>query len=107
MHSTNIPASTGKKRSVQNAAMSVLLCLGMLLACLCPPTRMLAEEEIETPHCVGDRRSQAIETRSPLVRLPAPLVIRAQGRAIDSGVETRHGNNDVSRRNGIGANLLI
>jgi hypothetical protein len=107
MHSTNLPASTGKKRSAHSAAMSVLLCLGMLLACFCPPPRALAEEEVETPHCVVDSRSHASETRSPLVRLPAPLMVRPQGRAIDSGVETRHGNNEAARRNGIGAHLLI
>lgn len=79
----------------------------MLLACIFVPPRALAEEEVETPHCVVESRSQVSATRNPLARLPAPLVVRPQGRAIDSRVETRHDNSEWSRRNGIGANLLI
>lgn len=87
------------------AALALLLCSGLLLACAFS-VRGVEEEEVETPACVLLAQVHT-HIRSPLVRTPAPLVVRPQGRAIDRGVQTRHGNNEQSRRNGTGSHLLI
>ena len=103
----NSALSQAKKnaRRVHDAALALCLCWGLLLSAMFTP-RVMAEEEVETPACQCMARSCAF-TRSPLVRTPAPLVIRPQGRAINRGVQTRHGNNEQSKLNVVGSYLLI
>jgi hypothetical protein len=104
---TSIPTSLKSNlHRARCALLSLFLGLGLVLASICPPSRTLAEEEIETPNCVFILRSQLAQ-RSPLARLPAPLVVRPQGRALDRGVQTRHGNNEQSKKNGTGSYLII
>ena len=92
-------------RRVKDVALAVCLGLGLLLAAVCAP-RAMSEEEIETPTCECMTRLSSA-TRNPLVRAPAPLAVRPQGRAIGRGVQTRHCNNEQSKHNGCGSYLLI
>jgi hypothetical protein len=91
---------------VQNVVLALLLCLGLLVAALFAP-RAMAEEEVETPTWVHVLREQHCITRSPLARLPIPVIVRPQGRAVERGPQARHTNNEQSKRNGSGCYLLI
>lgn len=92
--------------AVQHVALAALLVVGLMVSSLFAP-RAMSEEEVETPHWVHVIRNHCCETRSPQVRLPSPLVVRPQGRAIESAMQARHTNSEQSNRNGIGAYLII